>query len=111
MRVRIVCKQLEPGITIYSLRARPGDRIVERVRRNHARIWVAKWTVDLHGVCCRGVLGLQAVARFAEMQGVRADVAYLEDPLTAQRMLHRQIPLLCAGHNEMSRYLQPEDIG
>src|SRR6266705_3792573 len=43
------------------------------------------------------------------MHGVRADVAYLENPLLAEGTLHRQVPLLCVGHNKVPRYLQPEN--
>src|SRR5207302_1629211 len=77
---------------------------------NNAGIGIAEWTMDLHGVGSGSAQGLKIVARLAQMHGVRSDVAHLENPLLAEGTLHRQVPLLCVGHNKVPRHLQPENV-
>src|SRR5215469_4025393 len=54
--------------------------------------------------------GLKTVARLAQMHSMGSDIAHLENPLLAEGTLHRQVPLLRAGHNKVPRHLQPKNV-
>src|SRR6202044_3468668 len=54
-------------------------------------------------------LGLQAIARLAEVNGMRAHIADFEHPLPSERTLNRQVPLLRARYNEVTRHSKSED--
>src|SRR5579872_129461 len=109
MGVGIIGEQLKPAISIDALRPRTSNSVVERVRGDTARIRIAEgWAIDIHRICSRCVLRLQRVARFAQVHGMRAHIANLEHPLSAQGTLNSQVPLLCARHHKMARHRQSE---
>src|SRR6267378_7379499 len=108
MGVGIVGEKLEAGVAVDALRAGTSNRVCERVRGDHAGTWTAERAADIHGIGGRGVLGLQAVARFAQVRSLGADVADFENPFLAEGVLYGEVPLQGVRHDVMPRDLQSE---
>jgi len=53
---------------------------------------------------------LNASARFAQMHGVRANVANFQNPILAQGMLNGEVPLLGVRNHEMSGNRKAENV-
>ena len=106
--VRVIGEELKAGVTVDSLNERAGDGVAERVGGDGRRSGACGVRKDNRVVS--GIAGLQAVAGFAEMDGVGADVADFENPLFAKRALNGQVPLLSIGHHEVARDLQTKDV-
>src|SRR5689334_19114312 len=115
--IRVIGKKLKSRVAIDALGTRTCHCVIERVgsyracRASPDYRSIAVGTGNDNRVRHGRSLRLQAVARLSQMHGVRAHIAHLQHPLFAQRALHRQVPLLRAGYNEVPRHGKSEDIG
>ena len=103
VRVGIVGEKLEAGVAVDALHQRTGDGVAESVGGDGSGSGARGIGEDDRVVS--GVAGLQAVAGFAEMDGVGADVANFENPLFAESALNGQVPLLGVRHHKVARNL------
>src|SRR4029077_5806639 len=110
MGVGIIGEKLEAGVSVDALRAGTSDRVGEGIGGDHAGTWTAERAADIHGIGRRGGLGLQAVACFAQVRSLSADVPDFENPFLAEGMLHGEIPLLGVGDYVMAGHWQAENI-
>src|SRR5436190_1640108 len=62
-----------------------------------------------HGIGRAGQARLNAGARLAKMDCVRADIAHFENPLFAERALEGEVPLLSIGNFEVARHGETEN--
>src|SRR5262249_50172245 len=82
MRVGVVSKQLVAGIAVEAWSRSAGDGVGKSVSGNRQHSSVGEPNVD--GIYRRRIQRLNSVARFAQVDRVRSDVADLEHPALAQ---------------------------
>ena len=81
MGIGVVGEKLESAIAVDALSARSSHSVVERVGRYDTRTGIAKRTANIHRICRGRILRFQAIARFAQVNGMRAHVTDFKHPL------------------------------
>ena len=106
MRIGVVGKDLHAVIAVNTIQIRPRRAIQKRSRCD--RGLHASCAGQHDGVRRRCDASLHVCACFAQVDGVGAHVADFEDPVMAERALHRQVPLLRIGRDEFARHDKAE---